>query len=401
MRRLVLLTAVGVLLITLGQPAAGIAKTKLDFRLVTKVESPTALTSHPSSPERLLVTERRGRVRVIERGRLRPRPMLDLRGRVNSTWVEQGLLGIALPPDHKRTRRFYIMFTRSDGDLLVEEWKTRARRPNLADPSSRRRVIRIPRVAEKGNHNGGVLRFRGRNLFITVGDGNDPGDYLNRAQDPYSLRGKVLRIDPRRNAALGKPYRIPAGNPFADGSGRPEVFATGLRNPHALFFHRRPGKPAEVTIYDVGQLRFEEVNHLQLRSLRGANFGWNVWEGRERYDCDVKCPNGTEGTQTASPVTWPVHVYEHTPSKCAVIGGPVVRDRSLRGLTGRLIFGDFCSPVFSSALPSIEKLDPVRSIAVKLPISGFPAINAINEDARGRIYVLSNRGQVLALRKAR
>ena len=395
-----LTVASAVLLVPL-LPSGAAGATGLNFELVAKVSSPTALTSHPSDPDRILMTERRGKVRVIERGTLKSRPLLDISRRVNSTWVEQGLLGIAMAPDYRESRRFYILFTRTDGDLVVEEWRTRSDNRDVADTSSRRQVIRIPSVAERGSHNGGVLRFLGEKLFITVGDGNDPGDYLSLAQNPFSLRGKILRIVPRPDRNLGRPYSIPTDNPFTDGSGRPEVFATGLRNPHALFFHRDPkGGPVEATVYDVGHLRFEEVNHLRLSSLEGANFGWKIWEGLERYDCGAKCPNATDeppGLQTVRPV----HVYGRAPDRCAVIGGPVVRDRSLVGLTGRLLFGDYCSSTFQRALPSTDSLDPVSPVPVKLPYSGFPRINGINEDATGRIYVLIGSGQVLRLRQGR
>lgn len=399
MSRSIVLTGIALLLVTLGPSADQTGAAKLDFQLVARIESPTALTSHHGSPARILVTERRGRVRVIERGVLRRRPMLDISSRVAAVKVEQGLLGIAISPDYETSRRFYIMLTRRDGDLVVEEWKTQSRRPRLADPSSRREVIRIPRVADTGNHNGGALRFFGRRLFITVGDGSNPGDIFNQAQDPNSLRGKILRIVPRTNRSTGLPYRIPSDNPFLIGSGRPEVFATGLRNPHSLHFHRGPDGSAEASIYDVGQFRYEEVNHLALEALSGANFGWKAWEGFARYDCgDQRCPNPTASIPL-DPV-WPVHAYGRDQG-CAVIGGPVVRDPTLTGLTGRLLFSDFCSGSFWKARPSTERLDPVRPVGIKLPTLQFPAVNAINEDAAGRIYVLSNRDKVYRLQASK
>lgn len=399
MSRSIVLAGITSLLIALGPSTDQTGAAKLNFRLVAKIEGPTALTSHKSSPARLLVTERRGRIRVIEGGVLRRRPLLDIRSRIAADRVEQGLLGVAFSPDYGRSRRFYIMLTRHDGDLLVEEWRTLRRQPELADPSSRRELIRIPRVANTGNHNGGALRFFGSRLFITVGDGSNPGDIFNQAQDPNSLRGKILRIIPEADRSTGRPYRIPPDNPFISGAGRPEVFATGLRNPHSLHFHRRPSGSAEASIYDVGQFRYEEVNHLTLEALSGANFGWKAWEGFARYDCgDQLCPNSTASIPL-DPV-WPVHAYGRDQG-CAVIGGPVVRDRALTGLTARLLFSDFCTGNFWKARPSTERLSPVRSLDIKLPVRGFPAVNAINEDAAGRIYVLSNRDEVYRLQASK
>ena len=64
----------------------------------------------------------------------------------------------------------------------------------------------------------------------------------------------------------------------------------------------------------------------------GYNFGWDAFEGRSRY----------EGGSAPGHVP-PVLQHTHYAGFCSIIGGYVIRDRSLgRGWTGRYVFGDFC-----------------------------------------------------------
>ena len=56
-----------------------------------------------------------------------------------------------------------------------------------------------------------------------VGDGGSQGDPQGNGQNTNALLGKILRLD----VSGGGAYRIPADNPFANGGGRPEVFALG------------------------------------------------------------------------------------------------------------------------------------------------------------------------------
>ena len=68
-------------------------------------------------------------------------------------------------------------------------------------------------------------------LYIGDGDGGGGGD-PRRAQNPSSLLGKILRIDPRAGGATSRP------NPFGRA---PEIWAFGLRNPWRFSFDRANG----------------------------------------------------------------------------------------------------------------------------------------------------------------
>ena len=118
----------------------------------------------------------------------------------------------------------------------------------------------------------------------------------------------------------GDPYGIPADNPFAQGGGRPEIWAYGLRNPWRFSFDRQTG---DLYIGDVGQGTLEEVDHEPAGSTGGVNYGWDIMEGEECFNA-ASCD--TEG------LTLPVFVYPtHTGGTCAVTGGYIYRGSSLPG----------------------------------------------------------------------
>ena len=137
-------------------------------------------------------------------------------------------------------------------------------------------MIEIPHP-ENSNHNGGQLQFLGDLLYFGTGDGGSAGDPPNNAQNRESLLGKLLRIDPR--ASGGRPYSVPASNPFVGRPGRDEIYSYGLRNPFRFSFDTVTAEAPRIAIGDVGQNRFEEVDYttvaggigreLRLGRLRG------------------------------------------------------------------------------------------------------------------------------------
>jgi hypothetical protein len=392
----VLIAALG--LTVPGASTAAAAPSGLAFKSIARVDGPTSLTWAPGARQQVFVTERRGRVMVIRKGKLVKRPFLDIRKRVASDWVERGLLGLAFPRGYRHTGLFFVNYTDRRGDIRIDRYRRDPKRPLRALPGSRRTVLTVPEVATGGGHNGGQMRFLGRRLFISVGDGNNPGDAQNLAQDLESLRGKLLRIDPRPDPATGLRYSIPPSNPFVGIPGRDEIYAYGLRNPHSFSFDDSRGGALRLVLTDVGQGRFEEINYLPLEDARGANFGWKAYEGLSPYDCGpAECPFGGPST-ISGPVHWPQLVYPHDEG-CAVIGGPVMDDPAIPSLSGRLVFGDFCVNDIRTALPGPDTLSDRQSLGIYLPPGEgrFAALNGIGQDAWGRIYFLTNSDRVVRL----
>ena len=389
------LLALFLLSLCMTLPVAGAnAAPKFGLEKLAVAKEPTSLASPPGYPSLIFVTGREGQLQVIRRGKLVPKPLLNLRRQLSLLRVERGLLGLAFAPDFRKTGRFYLNFTNRKGNSIVAEYRTKVGRPlQLASPKGRI-VIAIPRVNNNGNHNGGHMDFHDGLLYISVGDGFDPGDPPDNAQNIESLRGKILRIDPRPDSSTGLGYRIPPDNPYVGLPGRDEIFAFGFRNPHSFDFFRQ-GDREMIVISDVGQGRFEELNVLPLARARGANFGWNDYEGFEPYNCgDLFCPNGVDPTATTG-LAWPQLVFSHDEG-CAIIGGPRITDPELPALRGRLIYGDFCANRIRTAAPRYPTIRDDKWIGFYMPPGKdkHSALNGFGVDGFKRLYAFSHFGPI-------
>ena len=351
------------------------------------------ITSAPGFPRLLFVVEQGGTVRVLHRGELLPQPFLDLSaqticGADPPGCGEPGLLSLAFPRDYKESRRFYVYFTGTDGDNRVVEFRRSRKHPARAIPASQRLVLLLHHPTFE-NHTGGGLAFHGsKELFITTGDGGLGGDPNNNAQNPDSLLGKLLRINPER-ARNGRPYRVPRSNPYVGRPGLDPVFSIGLRNPFRLSFQIRKG-PDRILIGDVGQQRYEEINYVSLPVARGGNFGWDAYEGAAPYDCDPSvCP--LAGTPAPPGLLPPIFTYGHPayaapggPSGCSVTSGVIVRDKTLGPLFGRALFADYCEGQIRSLIPRLTG-------ALDEGPAGLPlhAVTSFNDTPDGRVFVTS------------
>jgi glucose/arabinose dehydrogenase len=363
-----------------GQPGAppvgdgdgGVKLTKLgDF------DQPLYVTQPPGEQSDLFVVERTGAIRVIHDGTVMPQPFLDVSDLIATGFEEQGLLSMAFAPDYQRSGTFYVYYTDTNGDIRVVEYRRSADNPLRADPSSARVVLGIEHSAAD-NHNGGLLLFGlDRMLYIGVGDGGGAGDPQRNGQSLSTLLGKILRIDPR--PAGGKPYGIPKDNPFVGRPGaRPEIFEYGLRNPWRFDFDPPTGA---LTIADVGQDRFEEVDYLPRGQAAGANLGWSAFEGDAPFNKD----------QTAPGAVRPILTYGRDLG-CSITGGYVVRDRGLRSLYGRYVYGDFCLGELRSFIPSLPKARDDKRLGPTVS-----ALSSFGEDNAGHIYATSLEGPVYRL----
>jgi hypothetical protein len=238
-------------------------------------------------------------------------------------------------------------------------------------------VIRVPHF--RTNHKGGQLEFGPDGmLYAGFGDGGSGGDPDENAQNLGRILGKLIRIDPRANGG----YVIPSSNPFVKRSGaRGEIYAYGLRNPYRFSFDRTRGS---LVIGDVGQDEVEEIDYVPSpgggRQPRGGyNFGWDSFEGNDRYE-----PGSAPGHVR------PVITHRHEGGFCSIIGGYVIRDRSLRGTRyyGRYVFGDLCEPKVRLAFLKRPRA-PTRP-------SGLEVSNLVSfgEDSLGRVYAVSMDGPI-------
>jgi glucose/arabinose dehydrogenase len=390
MRRTPAASALAAVLVALALPACGSAQEPqrserpsaraggIGLKKVGEFEAPVYVTGAPGFPKLLFVVEQPGRVVVLSGGRRFPRPFLDLRGEVGYGG-EEGLLSIAFPPDYRRSGSFYVYYNDNAGDIRVDELKRRG--ATRAAAGSRRQVIGIPHPVNS-NHNGGQMQFLDDLLYFGTGDGGAGGDPPNNAQSKDVLLGKLLRIDPR--PAGGRPYSVPASNPFVGRAGRDEIYSYGLRNPFRFSFDTVSAQQPRLAIGDVGQNGFEELDYTTLAAANGANFGWDAFEGFAPYRGE------SSGTPDPGGTTRPIFAYPHSRGgSCSIIGGYVVRDRGLRSLYRRYVYADLCEGQLRSLAPHLNRAGDDRrlGLAVESPTS-------FGEDAGGRLYVISGSGPV-------
>ena len=172
------------------------------------LELPVQITNAGDGSGRLFVVEQKGRIRVISDGALLPTPLLDISGQV-SCCHEQGLLSVAFPPDYAKKRYFYVNYTNTEGDTVIARYRLTSD-SNVADSRRAEIILRIDQP--NAIHNGGHMAFGPNDgyLYIGAGDGGPVGDPENRAQDPSTLLGKLLRIDVESGVS---PYAISRRQP--------------------------------------------------------------------------------------------------------------------------------------------------------------------------------------------
>jgi glucose/arabinose dehydrogenase len=370
---------------TEAEASPSAARGKVALKKIGEFESPIYVAGAPGYPGLLFVVERAGKIVVLDHGKKLSRPFLDISADT-TTDVERGLLSVAFPPDYEQSGLFYVYYTNLAGNIRIDEFHRAT--PTRADPGSDRKVIEIPHPVN-ANHNGGQLQFLGEDLYIGTGDGGSGGDPPNNAQNKNVLLGKLLRIDPRQSG--GQAYTVPADNPFVgpgSSGGRDEIYSYGLRNPFRFSFDTVGGGPPRIVIGDVGQNRFEEIDYTTVAAADGANFGWDALEGDQPYTEE----NG--GTPNPGGTTKPVFVYSHDRAggSCSVIGGYVVRDRSLPSLYGRYVYADLCEGELRSLVLRGGRAGGDRKLGLHVD-----SPSSFGEDLAGHLYVASLDGPVYRL----
>lgn len=292
---------------------------------------------------------------------------LDL-STIIATGGEAGLLGVAFHPDFAGNGHLYVSYTAPGAPLISTIARyTSSDDGRTFDPATATVILTVDQPYS--NHNGGDIAFGPDGLFyFGLGDGGSAGDPMGNAQNPDSLLGKLLRID----VDSGDPYAIPDDNPYATGGGRPEIFASGLRNPWRLGFDRDTG---DLWAGDVGQNTWEEVDRVE----RGHNYGWDIKEGPdcfEQDDCDD------------AELTAPIAAYRNI-SIASVIGGAVYRGRDIPEIAGMYIYTDFYSGTIWGVVPGDEP--------VVLAETGERGLAAFAQDQDGELYIVNYSGQIFRL----
>ncbi|MCC5953253.1 MAG: PQQ-dependent sugar dehydrogenase [Acidimicrobiia bacterium] len=375
----------------------------LEFDEVGQIDDPVAIASRSGS-ESMYVVDRDGRIRrvaarttydrdgsvrsvsyALERG-----TVLDIRSELRGNRSEQRadgeapvdprVLDIAFSTDG---RRLYVHFIDGTGANVVHEYRVEGDR---AVTDSRRELLRVPppnngEATDHTNAGGGLLI--GPDGFLYVGIGDRTTDLADEtadaprstAQDPATLSGSLLRIDPD-GAGDGQAYAVPSSNPFTDNGGAPEVWMIGAHDPWRFSFDRATGD------LWIGDRRGMEDTVSWLPSLqgaagKGANLGWRLAGDRE----------ADEGAVPSSLV-----VLDRTAEACGVVGGLVYRGEMLPDLEGAYLFGDGCAPTVQAMLATTGVVLQQHQVAA---VPG--GLVDIAEDLQRELWVLSGEGAILRI----
>lgn len=225
--------------------------------LARNLQNPWSLAFLPD--QRMLVTERPGRLRIVTPDGALSEPIRGLPP--VSAQGQGGLLDVALDPDFSRNRAIYLSFAEDRGDGQNGTSVARGRLSQDETTLEDIQVIFRQEPSYKGTqHFGSRLVFdRDGNLFVTLGERNDLRD---QAQNLGNHLGKIVRIKPTGGAA--------SDNPFLNREdARPEIWSYGHRNVQAAALHPATG---ELWTAEHGARGGDEINIPR----KGKNYGWPV-----------------------------------------------------------------------------------------------------------------------------
>ena len=238
-----------------SEPQVGDARFRVET-VASGLEVPWAFAFLPNKD--MLFTERPGRVRIIEGGKLRPEPVFAVPDVEPSS--ESGLMDISLHPNFPSNNFVYLAYAYNNDGKRVKVVRYKFDGKTLIEPKTI--VDNIPGAP---NHAGTRCRFGpDGKLYVSTGDSTD----RKIAQQMDSLGGKILRLNDDGS--------VPQDNPFVNQAGaRTEIWTLGHRNPQGIAWQPGTGLLFET---EHGPSGFDgpgggdEVNIVE----RGKNYGWPV-----------------------------------------------------------------------------------------------------------------------------
>jgi glucose/arabinose dehydrogenase len=280
------------------------------------LEYPWSLAFLPDG--RMLVTERAGRLRIIDNGTLLPGAVSGVpQAYVNSQgglfhvlpaqdFADSGLIYLSLAAGTDRANSLLVVRARLQGNALIDVEEIFRAEPLRSTPV---------------HYGARMLWLADGTLLVSYGDGFD---YREDAQRLANHTGSVFRINADGSA--------PADNPFINNSAaRPEIFSYGHRNVQGLAYDRETNR---IWQHEHGPRGGDELNILE----SGVNYGWPIVAHAVNY-------SGARVTPfTELPgVRNPVHIWQSAiaPAGLAVYRGELFAqwngDVLVAGLASRAI----------------------------------------------------------------
>ena len=340
--------------------------------LIAQADEPTTLALLPGGDGDGVLGERPGRLLRVAAGTVTDEVVLDL----SEDTVDEGdggLLAAVYDPDGSWL--YVYRATKARDDVLMAYPVDGDGMPMAAEG---RTILDVDHPPSQQHHGGSLLFGPDGLLYVGLGDGGGLGDPRENAQDPATLLGKVLRIEPTPTAP--QPYAVPDDNPFVDRYGwRPEIWVLGVRNPFRMSLDETTG---DLWLGDVGQTCWEELDRLP-PSAAGANLGWDRREGAMDF----------EGGDVSGRELVPTHVYPHADGWCALVAGYVPRSSAVPAVKGWLLHTDYCAGRILALRVADDGGVEVRDLGLHLE-----APVAIVPGPFGHPWVLTLDGEVLELR---
>ena len=330
---------------------------------------------------RLLITERRGTMRLVDNGTLLA---ASVEGIPRATEHGQGgLLDLALHPRYAENGWIYWSYNAVEGGLHGTELargKLGGTRelPRMTDVQI---LFKMQPKSSAGHHFGSRIVFdKPGFLYLTLGDrGDSPAKGAEqRAQKLDDHAGKSIR--------LHDDGRVPVDNPFVKSTGaRPEIFTLGNRNMQGAALHPESGR---IWVHEHGPQGGDEINVL----VSGANYGWPVISYGANYGSGTKIGEGTEKKGMMPPVLY--WVPSIAPSGMVFYSG-----RNFPKWKGSLFVGALAKQLLVRVT-----LDGEKVVGQERLFEGkLGRIRDVREGPDGNLYLLTDspRGELIRLEPAK
>ncbi len=320
----------------------------------TGLNQPWGMTFLPDG--RLLVTEKQGNLRIIDRSGAVSTPVMGMPA--VDTKGQGGLLDIVLDPDYTNNQVIYFSYAKSaaDGHARTAVGKAKLVGQQLQDVTT---IWQQAQTYQAGYHYGSRLVFdRTGHLFVTLGDRGNK----ENVQDMSTHFGKVVRIDTN-----GKPAK---DNPFLDKPNvLPDIYSSGHRNVQGAFLHPLTG---QLWGNEHGPRGGDEINLIQA----GNNYGWpTITYGINYNGTPITDKTAMDGMQQ------PIHYWD-----------PSIATSGMLIYSGEA-FPHWQGDIFTGALKLMHlnriKLDENNKVVVeeRLLKEQKQRIRAIEQGPQGYIYV--------------
>jgi aldose sugar dehydrogenase len=322
-----------------------------------ELTSPWAMAFLPDG--RMLVTERSGALRTIEKGVLQPKAIEG----TPAVWTQQdgGLFDVEVDPAYARNGWIYLSYSEAgpnDSSMTVIV-RGRIAKGKWIDQQVLYRAPESGYWASNTHYGSRFIFDRQGHLFYSIGDRGREA----QAQDLSTPNGKVHRIN-----ADGS---VPRDNPFAGRQdAQASIWSYGHRNPQGFAFHPVTGKLWEA---EHGPTGGDEVNRIE----PGHNYGWPLVHFGVKPPTPPAAPSGGAGSFDSPIVHWTPSI---APSGIAFYTG----DRLPKWRNHLFVTG-----LGGEALRRLET-DGDKVVDQEVVFSGYGRVRDVVSGPDGYLYVALN-----------